>query len=136
MVDLINLPFPFEVGPPPVEDNYWNWNPDEHEDNAAQREELQVVHNALVALIAEGLTNDDLLRVWIDRRASPLQKRTHKMCHMSEAMDPNHISMFVLLKESIYCRVKAIACTSMKSTNWKWGKMPYDRQNQVPVVSI
>ena len=72
MVDLINLPFPFESGPPPEEDNYWNFNPDEHEENPEHIEELRLIHYALLALLAEGLTSDDLLRVWIDRRVSPL----------------------------------------------------------------
>ena len=44
------------------------------EGNLAQLEELELVHTALVDLLAEGLTGDDLLRVWIERRVNPLQK--------------------------------------------------------------
>ena len=105
------------------------------EGNLAQLEELDAVHNALVDLIAEGLTGDDLLRVWIERRVNPLQKRTHKIWQMSGVMDPNRMSTFPLLKESVCRRVKAIAQTKMTS-NWTWGKEPYTREDQPPSVSI
>ena len=71
-VDLINLPYPYKSGPPPKENNCWNWNLEVDEGNLAQLEELEAVHNALVDLITEGLTGDDLLRVWIERRVNPL----------------------------------------------------------------
>ena len=73
-MDLINLLHPYKSGPLLKEDNTWNWNPDVDEDNEAQLKELAAVHNALVDLIAEGLTADDLLCVWIERRVNPLQK--------------------------------------------------------------
>ena len=86
---MINLPYYYKAGPPPNKDNFWDWNPDVHEGEVAQLEELTAVHNALTMLIAEGLNGDDLLRVWIERRVSPLQQRTHKIWQMSELMDPN-----------------------------------------------
>ena len=132
-VDLINLPYPFVVGPPPEEDNNWGFNPDEHED-PKEREEMDLIHNALLDLLVEGLTADNLLRTWIERRVSPLQQHSHKMCFMSGAMDPNRMSTFELSKESIYRRVRAIARTEMKDGNWAWGKQPYDRENPPPSV--
>ena len=62
-VDLINLRFYYSAGPPPKKDNFWDWNPDLHEGEVAQLEELEAVHNALTMLIAEGLTAGDLLRI-------------------------------------------------------------------------
>ena len=57
------------------------------------------------------------------------------MCFMSGPLDPNRMSTFELTKESVFRRVKAIARTSMTNGEWQWGKEPYDRHNQAPVVS-
>ena len=73
-VDLINLPIPYKSGPPPKENNSWNWNPDMDEGNEEQLAELAAVDKAILELIAEGLTADDLLCVWVKRRVNPLQK--------------------------------------------------------------
>ena len=134
-VDLINLPYPYQSGPPPKENNCWNWNPEVDEGNLAQLEELEAVHNALVDLLAEGLTGDDLLRVWTERRVNPLQKRSHNIWQMSGVMDPNRMSTFPLSKESVCRRVRAIAQTKM-TPNWEWGKEPYTRENPPPSVRI
>ena len=108
-MDRINLPHPYKSGPLLKEDNSWNWNPDVDEDNVAQLEELDAVDNALVELIAEGLTVDDLLCVWVEGRVNPLQKRRHNIWQMSGVMDPNRMSTFPLSKESVRHRVRAIA---------------------------
>ena len=54
---------------------------------------------------------------------------------MSEEMDPNRMLTFILSKESVYRRVKAIARTTM-GPNWTWGKTPYTRHDQPPAVNI
>ena len=133
-VDPINLPSPFAIGPPPEKDNHWNYNLDEHEEDANEIQELELIHQALLDMLAEGLTSDDLLQTWTERRVSPWQKRTHKMCYMSGAMDPHRMSTFELSKESVYRRVKAIARTNMKGADWTWGKEPYTRENPPPSV--
>lgn len=132
-VDLIGLP-KFKIGPPPTKDNNWDYNPDLETDEE-EIEELKLINTALVDLLAEGMTGDDLLQAFTDLRVNPLQKRTHKMCHLSGPLDPNRMSTFELSKGSVFRRVKAIARTSMTSANWQWGKEPYNRHNQAPVVS-
>ena len=134
-VNMINLPNEFAIGPPPEKNNGWNYNPEEHEDKAEARAEMELIHQALLDLIVEGLTADDLLRLWTERRVSPLQKRSIKMCYMSGTMDPHRMSTFGLSKESIYRRVKAIVRTEMKDGDWAWGKEPYNRTNPPPSVS-
>ena len=134
-IDWINLPFPYKSGPPPKENNTWGYNPDVDEGDKDQLAELAAVDKALVELVDEGLTGDDLLCVWIERRISPLQKRTCSIWQMSGVMDPNRMSTFPLSKESVCRRVRAIAQTKMTS-NWEWGKEPYTRENPPPSVSI
>ena len=107
-VDLIGLPETFKIGPPPTQDNNWDYDPDLEKDKA-EIEELNLMHTALVDLLAEGMTCDDLLRTFIDRRVNPLQRRTHKMCYMSGPLDPNRMSTFELTPESVFRRVKAVA---------------------------
>ena len=108
-VDMINLPNKFAIGPLPEKNNGWNYNPEECEDSDETVQEIELVHQALPDLIVEGLTADDLLRVWTERRISPLQKHAVKICYMDDRMDPRRMSTFVLSKESVYRRVKAIA---------------------------
>ena len=95
---------------------------------------LAAVDKALMELLAEGLTGDDLLCVWVERRVNPLQKRRHKIWQMSGAMDPNRMSTFSLSKESVRRRVRAIAQIAIK-VNWKYGKEPYTRDDPPPSVS-
>ena len=89
-VDRIRLPSPFKIGPPPEKDNNWGYDPELEEDQE-EVEELNLMHTALVDLLAEGMTGDDLLWAFIDCRVNPLQRRTHKMCYMSGPLDPNRI---------------------------------------------
>ena len=105
------------------------------EGNEAQLAELAAVDKAILELITEGLTADDLLCVWVERRVNPLQKRTHKIWQMSGAMDPNRMSTFSLSKESVHRRVRAIAQTTIPA-NWKYGKEPYTRDDPPPSVSF
>ena len=78
--DLINLPS-FAIGPPTAQLN-WNYNP---KDNVA---EVNHIHQIVEQLKSEGMTADDLLATLISRRVLPLQRRVHKICHMSGPLDP------------------------------------------------
>ena len=135
-VDLINLPFPYQSGPPPEENSSWGYNPDTDEVDEGQLAELAAVDKALGELVDEGLTGDDLLCVWIERRISPLQKRSCSIWQMSGPMDCNRMSTFVLTKDSVLRRVKAIATTTTLKAGWKYGKEPYTRDDPPPSVSI
>jgi hypothetical protein len=140
--DLINLPYPYEAGPPPEVNNNWNYNPDDERnkpDNERNEEllaELAAVDKALGELEDEGLTGDDLLCVWVDRRISPLQKRSCSIWQMSGPMDRNRMSTFVLPKDSVFRRVKAISSTTTLKQDWNYGKEPYTRDQPPPSVSI
>ena len=90
---------------------------------------------ALVPQLREtGLTGEDLITTFISRRVSPLQRRVHKICHMSGNLDPTRTSTFELTKAAIRVRVKAIATVRM-GEKWTWGLEPYSRSNPPPVVS-
>lgn len=128
-VDCIGLPSYFRIGPPddcPARD----YSPPDTEEDVVDLDRI------LQELKAEGMTGDDLLRTFVQRRINPLQDRTHKMCAMSEAADPNRMSTFELTKGEVFLRVKAIAQTQMENGNWQWGKKPHDRHNPAPAVSI
>jgi hypothetical protein len=107
----------------------WDFNP------RNKYAELKVIHKQIEVLIKDGLTSDDLLRAFISRRVSPLQQRTHKICHMSGRFDPNRTSTRELSKAEIYRRVKAIAKMQMEDDNGEWGVKPFDRVNQALRVS-
>ena len=123
------LPSHFVIGPPGDCAARDYCPPDSEED-------VKDVHEILVQLLNEGMTGDDLLRTFVQRRINPLQDWTHKMCAMSEAADPNRMSTFELTKGEVFLRVKAIAQTQMENGNWQWGKKPHDRHNPAPAVSI
>ena len=91
---------------------------------------------ALGELEDEGLKGDDLLCVWVDRRISPLQKRSCSIWQMSGPMDKNRMSTFVLTEDSILRRVKAISSTATLKVGWKYGKKPYTREDPPPSVRI
>jgi hypothetical protein len=128
-VNCIGLPNPFRIGPPDACPAREYCPPDSEED-------VGEFHKILKQLLAEGMTGDDLLRTFIQRRINPLQDRTHKMCVMSGAGDPNRMSTFELTSGEVFLRVKAIAQTQMTDGNWRWGKKPHDRHNQAPHVSV
>ena len=89
--DMIGLPA-FVVGPPV---NKLNWDYDPKELNA----EVNQIHPILISLKDdEGLKADDLLATFISHRISPLQRRSHKICHMSGRHDPNRITTVELTK--------------------------------------
>ena len=80
------------------------------------------------------LRPDDLVLTFIARRLSPLQKRTHKICHYSGRLDPNRITTIELPKPDICKKVKAICKTQMEE-KWEWGLEPYSRDNLPSAVS-
>ena len=80
------------------------------------------------------LKADDLVTTFIARRLSPLQRRTHKICHYSGRLDPNRITTIELPKPDVRKKVKAICNTQMED-NWEWGLEPYSRANLPPAVS-
>ena len=126
-VDLINLP-DYQAGPP-VEKFHWEYYPTDPQG------ELKGYCSHILELIGKGeLKPDDLVTAFIARRLSPLQRRTHKMCHYSGRLDPNRITTIELPKPDICKKVKAICKTQMEET-WEWGLEPYSRANLPPAVS-
>ena len=127
-IDMIGLPT-FVVGPPARKLN-WDYDPKE------LVAEINQIHKFILTLKDdEGLKADDLLVTFISRRISPLQHRTHKICHMSGRHDPNRITTIELTKAEVRRRVKAIAKTTM-TDEWEWGKEPHDRVRPVPPTKV
>ena len=96
--------------------------------------EVNAIHDVVEELKGAGMTADDLLATFISRRVSPLQRRVHKICHMSGPLDPTRTSTIELDKAQIRRRVKSIA--RMRVTDeWEWGMEPYSHSNLPPAVS-
>ena len=75
-VDLINLP-DYRAGGP-IEKHNWDYYP------ADPQGELKGYYDHILDLTKEGnLKPDDRVTTYIARRISPLQRRTHKICHYS-----------------------------------------------------
>ena len=126
-VDLINL-LDYRAGPP-IEKHNWEYYPTD------PRGELQGYYDYILELSKEKkLKPDDLVTTYIARRLSPLQRRTHKICHYSSRLDPNRITTIELAKPDIRKKVKAICATPMED-NWEWGLEPYSRVHLPPAVS-
>ena len=53
---------------------------------------------------------------------------------MSGPMDCNRMSTFVLTKDSVLRRVKAISSTLTLKAGWNYGKEPYSRDHPPPSV--
>ena len=114
--DALNL-LEFRIEPPTTELNF-RYYP------AGTFSEIQIMHEALEDLLEKNLCTDDLLWVFVCRQVSPLQRRVHKICHMSGLLDPTRISKHDLTRASIKRRVNAIAYTEM-SDKWRWGVEPF-----------
>ena len=104
-VDLINL-LAFAIEPPTAQLN-WGYNPKK------RVSEVNTIYQVIEELKEAGMTADDLLATFISRRVLPLQRRVHKICHMSGPLDPTRISTIELDKAQIRRRIKAIAQTQM-----------------------
>ena len=76
--DLIGLPAFSNVMP--VEQHNWEFNP------RNKYSEFNKIHKLVKVLVEDGLVPNDLLGTYIRNRISPLQHRSHKICHMSGSM--------------------------------------------------
>ena len=123
--NLIGLPA-FTVNPPTKLN--WGYNP------GTRNPEVQLVQKRVAELKGEGLTGDSMVATFISRRVLPLQRRVHKICHMSGRLDPTRTSTFQLDQIQIWQRSKAIAKVDMTST-WEWVLRPYSRRRLPPAVS-
>ena len=117
--DALNLP-EYQPAPPIAELNF-KYLP-------AETEEVRIMHNILDALIKRKFRSDDLLRVFVARRVSPLQRREHKICHMGDKLDLMRTSRHDLSLVAVKRRVKAIASSEMKD-EWDWGVKPFYREH-------
>jgi hypothetical protein len=123
--DLINPPAYVNV--PLTEMKNWTFNPEN------MLSTVNALHQVMGELATVGLTPEDIITCFISRRVSLLQRRTHKICQMSEAMDPTRHSTHELSPAGILRRVKDICKTTQ--TKFAWGLEPYSRARPPPVVS-
>jgi hypothetical protein len=124
--DLLNLP-PY-VDEPPFEMKNWTYNPKN------MVGPVNALHRVKGELRDAGLTPQDIVACFISRRVSPLQRRSHKICQMTGAMDPTRHSMHELSPADILRRVKDI-CKSSQVT-FAWGLEPYSRDRPAPMVNL
>ena len=102
--DALNLP-EFSM-PPSVAEKNFKYSP-------AESDESRVVDEVLQGLLNQKFNADDMLRTFVWRRVAPLQRRAHKICHMSNHLDPTRLSRHQLTKEDVKKRVKIIAHSEM-----------------------
>lgn len=124
-VDRINLPS--YMSGPPIEKHNWDYYPADNPELLGYIKHIQELHD-------DGkLSPDDLVATFVSRRVSPLQRQSHKICHMSGRRDPNRTSTFALSKSDIRTKVKAI-CVSKMGVDWEWGLEPFSRKKPTPAV--
>ena len=123
--DALNLP-EFNIEPPVAEKNF-KYSP-------AESAESELVDGVLAEFLKKKFSADDMLSTFVFRRVCPLQRRVHKMCHMSGRLDPTRLSRHVLTKEDVMKRVRAIAHSKM-TEDWEWNVMAFRRGRPAPVVS-
>ena len=123
--DALNLP-EFSM-PPPVAEKNFKYSP-------AESAESGLVDEVLKELLKQKFSADDMLSTFVFRRVCPLQRRVHKMCHMSGHLDPTRLSRHKLTKEDVMKRVRAIAHSKM-TDDWDWNVKPFRRGCLAPVVS-
>jgi hypothetical protein len=124
-VDLLNLPTYVDI--PPNEMKNWTYNPKNMVGT------VNALHRVKGKLCDAGLTPEDIISCFIIRQVSPLQRRYHKICQMSEAMDPTRHSTHELSPADILRRVKDICKTPQ--TVFAWGLEPYSRDRPAPTVN-
>ena len=122
--DALNLP-EFSM-PPPVAEKNFKYSP-------AESDESRLVDEVLQGLLNQKFSVDDMLRTFVWRRVAPLQRRGHKICHMSGRRDPTRLSRHQLTKDDVMKRVKAIAHSSM-TDEWEWNVKPFQRRRPAPQV--
>jgi hypothetical protein len=123
-VDLLNLPAYVDI--PPNKTRNWTYNPK----NTVGA--VNALHRVKDDLRDAGLTPEDIIACFISRCVSPLQRRSHKICQMSRAMDPTRHSTHELSPADILRRVKDICKSSQ--TVFAWGLEPYSRDRPAPTV--
>jgi hypothetical protein len=126
VVDLLNLP-PY-VDEPPIEMKNWTYNPKN------MVGPVNSLHRVKGELRNAGLTPQDNIAYFISWRVSPLQRRSHKICQMSGAMDPTRHSTHELSPSDILRWVKDICKTSQ--VTFAWGLEPYSRDRPAPTVNL
>jgi hypothetical protein len=125
-VDLLNLP-PY-VDEPPIEMKNWTYNPK----NTVGP--VNALHRVKDELHDAGLTPQDIIACFISRCISSLQRQSHKICHMSGAMDPTQHSTHELSPADILRWVKDICKTSQ--VTFAWGLEPYSWDRPSPMVNL
>jgi hypothetical protein len=125
-VDLINLPAYVDV--PPHDMKNWTYNPR----NSVGT--VNALHRVMGELTSADLTPVDIIACFISWRVSPLQRRSHKICQMSGAMDSTRHSTHELSPTDILRRVKDI-CKTAQSI-FAWGLEPYSRDRPAPTVNL
>ena len=75
-----------------------------------------------------------MLCTMVSRRVCPLQMQAHKICHMSEHLDPTRLSRHLLDRSDVMKRVRAIASSDLKE-DWVWHVRPFHRTRRAPQVS-
>jgi hypothetical protein len=124
-VDGIDLP-PF-TNTVPAEKLNWAMKPRANPDLTkmlARVKELVDTH---------GLKGTDLLCTFQERRVLPLQRRIHKIGHMSGRLDPSRVSTIELSTEEVARRVNKISVAKL-APDWRWGMEPFSRANMPPKV--
>jgi hypothetical protein len=124
-VDLLNLPAYVDI--PPTEMKNWTYNPK----NTVGA--VNALHRVKDDLRDARLTSEDIIACFISRRVSPLQRRSHKICQMSGAMDPTRHSTHEPSPADILRWVKDICKSSQ--TVFAWGLEPYSRDRPAPTVN-
>jgi hypothetical protein len=105
----------------------WTFNP------RSLVETINDLHRVMGELTNAGLTSKDIIACFISRRVSRLQRRTHKICQMSGAMDPTQHSKHELSPADILRQVKDICKTTQ--TVFAWGLEPFSRERPTPPVN-
>ncbi|XP_047085294.1 uncharacterized protein LOC124696634 [Lolium rigidum] len=124
--DLINLPA-FNIAPPTGKVN-WRYDP-KSSDPAA---EVNLMFERLKVLTNDkALSAQDLMATFVSRRVLPLQSRVHKMCHMSDWLDPTRTARRELTAAEVASRVNIISQARMPD-GWKWGMEPFSREKLPP----
>jgi hypothetical protein len=129
--DLINLPAYSAVTPPASNSERDYWRIDVNEED----EEISQALARLKGMKDAGLIGEDLVLTYLSRRVSPLQRRLHKICYMSGAMDATRHTTFELDQAAVYRRLCALIKPAIKA-DWKFGLAAYSRDNPVPQVRL
>ena len=120
--DALNL-LEFSM-PSPVAEKNFKYSP-------AESDESGVIDEVLQGLLNQKFSADDMLCTFVWRRVAPLQRRAHKICHMSGRLDPTRLSRHQLTKDDVMKRVKAIAHSEMTDA-WDWNVRPFNRKRLAP----